>query len=276
MPIVPLRGIELYYESHGHRGDPTVLVHGSLTDSSGWARVLPGLARGVSVLAYDRRGYGRSTPGARPTPVRTDAEDLAALLEATDFYPVHLVGHSYGAAVALRLASERPDLVRSLALHEPPYVGLLADRPATAEFGRTFLAAIDPIAAQVAAGAAAAAARTVVDAFSVRPGAWDRLPEAARRTGAAAMDRWVEEYRDGEALRPDPAGLRETLVPVLLTVGEESPAFLREISALLAADLPNATLRSIPGTGHTPQLSAPDPYVGLLLSFLLERNVPQS
>jgi len=274
VPTVALRGVEIYYEPHGTRGDPTVLVHGSLTDSSSWARVLPGLARGVSALAYDRRGYGRSTPGPRSTPVRTDAEDLAALLETTDFYPVHLVGHSYGAVVATCLAAERPELVRSLSLHEPPYFGLLADRPATAELGRRFLASVDAICGMVAAGDRIGAARTVVDAFSLRPGAWDRLPEEVRRTAAATMDRWVEEYRDPGALRPAPASLREILVPVLLTVGAESPGFLGEIQHALAAELPNATERTIPGAGHAPQVTHPDTYVGILLAFLLERNVP--
>ncbi len=274
MPVIEVRGVEIYYEPHGVRGDPTVLVHGSLTDSTTWSRVLAGLAGGVSLLVYDRRGYGRSTPGPRPTPVRTDAEDLGALLEATDFYPVHLVGHSYGAAVALRLAAERPDLVRSLALHEPPFLGLLSDRPGGAELGRRFSEGIDGICGQVALGDRAGAARTVVETFSQRPGAWERLPAAVRRSCADTMDRWVEEYRDPDALRPDPAGVQGTLVPVLLTAGAESPSFLAEIQGVLSEALPNATVRTLPGSGHTPHLSTPEMYVGVLLTFLLERNVP--
>ena len=274
MPTVEVRGIQLYYEQHGTRGDPTVLLHGSLVDSSTWARVVPGLARGLTVLTYDRRGYGRSTLGPRSSPVATDTEDLAALLEATDFYPVHLVGHSYGAVVALRLATERPELVRSLSLHEPPFFGLLLDRPEAAAYGELFRTTTAALREQVHRGDRAGAARTVVEVFSATPGAWDRLPESVRASFASSMDRWAEEYGDPDALRPRPGTLRETLVPTLLTVGSESPAFLRMIEEVLAHELANPTIREIPKSGHAPHVTSPDLYVGLLLSFLLERNVP--
>src|SRR5208282_5850182 len=114
------------------QGDPTVLVHGSLVDRTSWRGVRRGLAQSLTVLAYDRRGHGESTGPVRIHPVRDDASDLAELLESIDLYPAHVIAHSYGGAVALRLAFERPEMVRSLLLHEPPFVGLLEDDPATA------------------------------------------------------------------------------------------------------------------------------------------------
>ena len=74
----------------------------------------------------------RDTGPVRTHPARDDAGDLAQLLESLDLYPVHVVAHSYGGAVALRLALDRSEMVRSLALHEPPFVGLLEEDPATA------------------------------------------------------------------------------------------------------------------------------------------------
>ncbi len=276
MPTIDIRHARLHYEQSGSSGDPTVLIHGSMVDSTNFARIVPGLARGLTVLTYDRRGFGGSTPGPRPTPVETDAQDLAALLEATDFYPVHLVGHSYGAAVALRMAAERPELVRSLALHEPPFVGLLADRPESAAEGERFLRGIDSIRAQIRAGDREGAAQNVVEIFSLTGGAWDRLPHPVRVEFTNLMDRWSEEYGDPDAVRPRPGSLREMLVPALLTSGSESPTFLRQIRDRLVAEMPNPTVREIPHAGHAPQLTAPDAYVGLLLTFLLERNVPVS
>lgn len=274
MPTVDVRGIQLHYDQNGTRGDPAVLIHGSLVDSSTWSRVVPGLARGLTVLTYDRRGFGGSTPGPRASPVATDTEDLIALLEATDFYPVHLVGHSYGAVVALRVASERPEFVRSLSLHEPPFFGLLADRPETASLWEMFRTGAAQIIEQVHRGDREGAARNVVEVFSTTPGAWDRLPESARRSFAGYIDRWAEEYEDPDFLRPRPGSLRETLVPTLLTVGAESPRFLRTIEDRLASELANPTIREIPKTGHAPHVTSPAEYVGLLLTFLLERNVP--
>jgi pimeloyl-ACP methyl ester carboxylesterase len=276
VPTIEVRGVHLQYDQSGSSGDPTVLIHGSLVDSTSFSRIVPGLARGLTLLTYDRRGYGRSTPGPRSSPVATDAADLAALLEATDFYPVHLVGHSYGGAVALRLANDRPELVRSLSLHEPPLFGLLADHAETAEEGTRFLQGIGAIRTQIRNGDRAGAARSVVEIFSIAGGAWERLPERVREESAGTMDRWSEEYGDPDALRPRPGSLRETLIPTLLTTGVESPQFLRHIQERLAAELPNPTRREIPHAGHAPQITAPDAFVGILLQFLLERNVPVS
>lgn len=276
MPTVDVRGIQLRYDQHGSRGDPTVLIHGSLVDSSTWARVVPGLARSLTVLTYDRRGFGGSTLGPRTSPVAADTDDLVALLEATDFYPVHVVGHSYGAVVALRLATERPEFVRSLSLHEPPYFGLLGDRPETAADGERFRSGVASIREQARHGDRVGAAKNVVEVFSTTSGAWERLPEAVRRSFVGYIDRWVEEYSDPEAFRPRPGSLRETLVPTLLTYGAESPRFLREIEQALASELANPTLREIPGSSHVPHVTRPEEYVGLLLTFLLERNVPVS
>lgn len=274
MPIAHVRGADLYYEVTGGAGDPAVLVHGSLADHTSWARVVPTLSQSLTVLEYDRRGFGRSTLGPKERPVETDAMDLAALLETLDLLPVHVIAHSYSGPVALRLAAQRPELVRSVSIHEAPLFGLLADQPSTALEGRLFLDGIGQIRALVLRGEPLAAARTVVEVFSPVPGAWDRLPPSVRNEFAHRMDRWVEEYSDPDSLRPVPAELAELLLPVLLTTGGQSPPFLREIRSVLARQLPNVTELEIPGAGHAPHVTHPAEYSGILLSFLLERNVP--
>jgi pimeloyl-ACP methyl ester carboxylesterase len=274
MPIARIRGAELYYEVSGTAGDPAVLVHGSLADHTSWARVVPILSQSLTVLDYDRRGFGRSTLGAKECPVETDALDLAALLETLDLLPVHVVAHSYGGPVAFRLAAQRPELVRSVSIHEAPLFGLLADQPSTAVEGRRYLDGVARIRDLVGRGDPTAAAKEVVDVFSLVPGAWERLPPSTRAEFALRMDRWVEEYTDPDSLRPVPGELAELLLPVLLTSGGQSPPFLREIRSALARYLPNVTELDIPAAGHAPHITHPAEYSGVLLSFLLERNVP--
>ena len=80
-------------------------------------------------------------------------------------------------------------------MHEPPLVGLLADRPEFAEEGERFLQGIDSMRAQVGRGDRLGAARNVVEVFSVAGGTWERLPESVRAGFAERMDRWSEEYR---------------------------------------------------------------------------------
>ncbi|MCI4364813.1 MAG: alpha/beta hydrolase [Thermoplasmata archaeon] len=274
MPLAHLAETDLFYETRGDAGDPVVLVHGSLVDRSVWARLIPLLSQSVTVLTYDRRGFGASPSGATSRPVKTDVADLAHLLEALDLFPVHLITHSYGGSVAFRLASERPELVRSLSIHEPPLLGLLADQASTATEGHRLLDEVSTICDQVRDGKSVEAAREVVEVFSTEPGAWERLPPSTREEFAGRMNRWREEYSDPDSLRLPPGLLSELMLPILLTSGSESPRFLTDIRHVLTAQLPNVTELQLPGAGHAPHVTHPSEYAGLLLSFLLERNVP--
>ncbi|MGA9043590.1 MAG: alpha/beta fold hydrolase [Thermoplasmata archaeon] len=275
MTIVPLAHASIAYELLG-RGDPTVLVHGSLSDRRTWERVRVGLAPALRVLVYDRRGYGESTGAVRAHPVRDDAADLAELLEALDLFPVHLIAPSYGGAVALRLAADRPEMVRSLDLHEPPFIGLLEDDPATAPEADRLWTAAKAMRSLARSGQPEAALRQVGDALSGEEGAWDRLAPDVQQALLRLVDRWAEELDDPDATRPDRAELAELLIPVLLTTGERSPPFLHRVTSLLADHLPNATLRTLPGVGHVPHLSDPDQFIALVQGFLVERNVPST
>jgi len=274
MPTVPVRGGELAYDLAGAGGDPVVLVHGSYVDRHTWDPIVPGLSQALQVLAYDRRGYGQSPARPRPRPVRDDAEDLAGLLGALDHFPAHVIAHSYGGAVALRLATERPEMVRSLAIHEIPFLGLLEDDPTTAPEAERLEAGVAAMRSLIRSGHPESAAEQLVDQFSTEPGAWGRMPAAARAMFVRHADRWAEEYGDPEAIRPDPVALHELLIPVLLTEGSLSPPFLRRITLRLDARLRNSKLQEVPDAGHAPHLTRPDQYVGLLVNFLLERNVP--
>ena len=93
--------------------EPLVLVHGSWVDATRWRFVVPGLAESFRVLVYDRRGHSRSERPDAPGSVDEDG-DLAALLETLDLAPAHVVTSSYGGNIALRLATRRPQIFRSL------------------------------------------------------------------------------------------------------------------------------------------------------------------
>jgi len=109
-------------------GDRIVLVHGSLRAGvETWSAQRP-LASDYRLVVVDRRGFGDSPPGHGD--FDRDARDVAELLEAGD----HVVGHSYGAVVALLAAARRPQFVRSLTVIEPPALGLVRGRPEVEEF----------------------------------------------------------------------------------------------------------------------------------------------
>ncbi len=274
MPIRNVHGIELAYDVRGTAGDPVVLVHGSLVDRHSWDLVAPALAHSMEVVTYDRRGHGESEYAPRPHPVRDDAADLAGLLEALNTHPVHVVAHSYGGAVALRLAIDRPELVRSVSIHEVPFVGLLLDDPATTSEGEQLLDGARQLEELVRRGDRLRAAQELVGVFSTEPGAWDRLRPEDQATFVRTVERWAEEFQDPDAFGPDRDACRELLLPVLLTAGSESPRFLYRVMRDLEGLLRNARFVELPEVGHAPHLVRPPQYVGLLTTFLLERNVP--
>ncbi len=127
MATTTVNGVELYYQTTG-TGDCLVLTHGSWTDGTGWDRAVGGLAERYQVVVWDRRGHSRSQAGDGPGSRAEDAADLAGLIETVCGAPVHVAGSSYGGIVTLTLLTERPDLVATATVHEPPLWHLLEGR----------------------------------------------------------------------------------------------------------------------------------------------------
>src|SRR5262245_17131098 len=113
--------VELAYEIHG-QGDPVVLVHSSSFVS--WYTPLVEHLDDLAVLRY-RRHLRRDGTGAFPAfAVHDDAAACAHLIEHVGWPAAHVVGHSYGALVALEVAKEWPARVRSVSLLEPAARGV--------------------------------------------------------------------------------------------------------------------------------------------------------
>jgi pimeloyl-ACP methyl ester carboxylesterase len=110
-------GRELYVEQAG-AGEPVLLLHGFCCSSFSWRHVLPGLAERFRVIAPDLPGFGFSErpadPGAYGFPGLEDA--VLGLLDRLGVATCHLVGHSFGGALALWLTERHPGRVRSLTL----------------------------------------------------------------------------------------------------------------------------------------------------------------
>jgi pimeloyl-ACP methyl ester carboxylesterase len=116
---------------HWGAGPPVLLVHGSVTGGAmTWDAQRP-LAQHWHLIVVDRRGYFPNPP-AEVEDFEVDAGDVAELLTE----PMHLVGHSYGGVVALLAAAQRPGMVRSLTVNEPPAFGLLPDDPIVRDYAR--------------------------------------------------------------------------------------------------------------------------------------------
>jgi pimeloyl-ACP methyl ester carboxylesterase len=262
MPDTEANGVRLYYEIHGD-GEPLVLVHGSWGDATRWGCVVPGLAESFRVLVYDRRGHSRSERSDAPGSVDEDGDDLAALLEALDLAPAHVVTSSFGGNIALRLATRRPEVFRSLSCHEPPLWSLLMGDPETQEM----LQRLDAIGRRIGDGDHEGAARQFVEEVAFGPGAWDNeLPPETRAIFVQNAATFLDELQDPETLQIDEDALSRLELPVRLTQGSESRAAFPAVIDRLLELIPGASRETIDGAGHAPQLTHPERYIQVVTS----------
>jgi pimeloyl-ACP methyl ester carboxylesterase len=113
------KGIKTNYLEAG-KGDPVVLIHGSgpgVTSYANWRLVLPALAENFRVVAPDMVGFGFSErPANVQYGVQTWADQVVGLMDTLELPKAHLVGNSFGGAIALRIATQHPDQVGKLVL----------------------------------------------------------------------------------------------------------------------------------------------------------------
>ena len=267
MPSSTINGVSLYWQRTGESGDPLVLVHGSWTDHHTWDLVVQALSRSFRVVTYDRRGHSQSERPVGQGSVREDVADLAALIEHLEFAPAHVVGGSFGGSIVLRLAGERPELFRSVVVHEPPLFQLLDQEPGAEAALHAIRERTDAVLQLLNAGNASAGARQFVETIALGPGAWDQLPSALRNTFILNAPTFSDEMQDPDTLDLDLSALRDFMHPTLLTLGAQSPAFFALVVRELERAFPNARTRIFAEAGHVPHVSHPREYVEAVKSF---------
>jgi pimeloyl-ACP methyl ester carboxylesterase len=267
MPTATVNGVRLFYNLTGD-GAPLALVHGSWGECVAWDQVLPSLAQRFRVLTYDRRGHSQSERPSTQGSAEEDAADLAALIEHLGLGPTHVVSNSFGGIVALRLAARHPELVRSVAAHEPPLLGLLVDDPDHGPAVGEVFRRVGAVVERLEAGDTEGGCRLFMESVGVGPGAWDQTPAEVRQAMVANAPTFLDETRDPEALTIDLTAVAAIACPVLLTRGDQSLPFYALIASRLAEVLPHAQLRVIAGAGHLPHRSHPAEYVAAITAFI--------
>ena len=217
--------------------------------AQGHGGMLAGLAMpGCTVLAPDLRGHGRQPLWDGQGDFHSDCtRDVVALAEGEGM--VDLIGHSLGATIALRVALERPELVRSITLIEP--VLFCVARASNPMAFAQHLAEFAPVTAAFRAGDMMAAAEAFHAIWS--GGDFADLPEKLRNALAARMP---VIPATAPVLYEDAGGMLgymrlESLgIPVLLVEGAHSPAVMAVIQTELERRLPQVERVVIDGAGH--------------------------
>ena len=240
-------------------GPPLVLVHGTASDHSRWAPVLPAFEQRHSVYAIDRRGRGASGD-AEHYAIEREFEDVAAVVDSLG-EPVNLLGHSHGGLCALEAALLSHN-VRALALYEPPFrtVGAAEINPSEViERLETLLQAgdRDEVVATTARQVAGQPPEVVASMRS-------QPSYPARMAAAHTIPR---ELRAVNTYRFDPERFRNLSVPTLLLNGSESPPGYRLAVEAVDAALPDSRVVVMPGQGHGAIDTGTDLFTAEVLRF---------
>lgn len=243
-----------------------LFIHCTLGHVGTWSRVQTTLLDKLAMTAFDRPSHGKSASwsgeGGAGELHNLTTRIAASLIDKR----ADLIGHSYGATVALRLALERPELVRSLTLIEPPLFALASGTPAHA----AYMAEMAGFGAALEAGDRDGAARMFQ--LAMNPDApWESLPERAQARLADQIDRIAEErgvtLDDAPGLTV-PGRIEALTMPVLMIEGSTSPPIVHAVHEALAARLPQARRVMVAGAGHMAPLTHPEGVAGEIAAFL--------
>lgn len=241
------------WNAEGHL--PVVMIHCSLAHHQSLKPLAHALPKQARIIAFDMPGHGASADWSGQGDFQTLTADIGHSFVGEHAGKMHLVGHSFGGTVALRMIVDRPEKIASLTLIEPVFFAAArADDPATYAEHRTEFA---PFSTAMETGDMTEAAR-VFTRFWGTGQPWANLPEAIREdlthrihlipAGAPAIEDDIHNIL---------ARLEKVTCPVNLISGENSPPIVRAIHAALAARIPHAKQHQIAGAGHMVPLSHP-------------------
>lgn len=258
---------EPYFRQTG-AGPGVVCLHSNASSSSQWRALMERLSSGFHVLSPDTHGAGKGPPWptGRPLELRDEVSLLAPVF-ARAGTPFSLVGHSYGGAVALKAAVQQPQRVGALVLYELTlfaWVDAAFTSPNDADGIRQ---TVERAVAALASGDRSTAARHFID-FWMGPGAWVATPPARRAAIEAAI---VNMAGWGQALFGESMSLQALgalKIPVLLMLGQASPAAARAVAHLVARAIPGLEMREFEGLGHRGPVTHPEVVNPVIEEFL--------
>lgn len=258
MPTVETKQSTISYAETG-QGEPVVLIHCSSASGSEWTALCNELSNRFRCIMPDQWSCGHSDPwpGNGPFTLAEEAAPVVELIDRLDL-PVHLVGHSYGGGVALRVARERPAMIRSLTLIEPSIFHVLNSFGLKEEkLYREISDVAEAVKLAVNTGDLWGGMGRFVDYWN-GAGTWDTMPLEARLKLSRRLAKVVLDFR---ALFTEPAGLEDYAAltcATLIVCGERSPGPSRRIVEMLEQTMVDIRVREISGAGHMSPLTHPD------------------
>jgi pimeloyl-ACP methyl ester carboxylesterase len=249
-------------------GPAVVCLHSNASTSGQWRALMDLLAPDFHVLAPDCWGAGKSPewPSDREIALQ-DEVDLIEPVLARAGPAFSLVGHSYGAAVALKAALRHPGRVRALALYEPTLFALVEQQGPSPNAADGIRDAVARSSVALDAGDKDAAARAFID-YWMGEGSWAQTPEA-RKPAIADSVANVRRWKHALFTEPTPLeAFRNLDIPVLLMIGKRSTASAHGVAGILKEALPRIEVVEFEKLGHMGPITHPDAVNRAIEGFL--------
>jgi len=273
MPVLDHDGRKVSYDDTGN-GPTIVLLPPGASPASAWRKVTECLGLDYRVIAVNPAGYGDTEPFGpdKRSGLEEEAAAVLAILSGIRGQ-VHLVGHSYGGAIALDLALTAPERFATLTLIEPAPYSMLAQagEQALADevdgVNRAFIR-------DVRAGNTVTALKTYMDYYNGRPGVWDGLSERVQANLLAAADNIVAGLRASHNSPTKLSDYATISIPTLVAAGEETDRVHARLSRVIAGAIPDAWFETVAGAGHMLSLTHPAETARIILKQLQRVDPP--
>ena len=248
------QGLHLFYTDSGGSGVPVVLMHAATGSVRAWEHQTPAFVKaGYRVIAFDRRGWGRTTVDPN-TPPGTAADDLIALMDSLHIDRFHLVGTAAGGFVTFDTALSYPTRLRSIVVANS--IGGVQD-DSFVELGR----------------------RLRPPEFTAMPPELREVSPSYRAGNPDGTRRWVELEKVSRPPGPVAAAqplknritfamLERIRVPVLLMTGDADMFAPPPVLKMFASHIGHAETVVVPEAGHSTYWEQPEVFNRAVLSFI--------
>ncbi len=258
-----LKAEGLEYEASGD-GEAVLLIHGGHIADAFLPLVRePALADRYRLIRYHRRGFAGSDPHSGAFSIEQQAQDAQALMKHVGVGHAHVIGHSYGGAIAVQLAIEAPSLVHSLVLLEP------------AIFPAEIAAAVTEMMAPSFEAYRSGDVAKAVDLFLSMVSGPDWRTEVAKTVpgGPEQAEKDAETYFQVESPALDKwtfdsAGASRISKPVLYAIGSETLPLVEALKQHFQSLVPHTEQVVIPGVNHSMQMQDPKVVAEPVADFL--------
>lgn len=259
-----------YYHKSGS-GPYVLCLHSSTGSSKQWKALTDVLSDDYTVIAPDLYGYGKSPDWNKNQALELEDEiELIKPILHSIPGPFHLVGHSYGAAVAFKLALMYPNKIRSLTAYEPVLFNLLFEMKEEKSSEEIWIVSDDVYWLSVDKRYADAA-RRFIDYWSGE-GNWDKMPGWMQEAIEKRMEKVSSDFDATLGNLTPLSAYRELRVPTLFMYGLLSPQSTQRIAEWMGKELPNVEIRGLLPLGHMGPVTHAENIAKIIMKFI--KNQP--